>query len=105
MNCPDCRRTLAVGDTNCQCGWSGFADTSLVSKRPCHFQSDGKCRFYHDETSKFSKPRGATVRVNDYWICNWHYEHGYDRVLRNGEEIPLHEQKTNSRVFKTKETV
>lgn len=74
--------------------------TSLSAlPKPCHFESDGRCRFDHDRANRSSPRKGAMVRVNDYWICNWHYENGYDRQLRAGELLPKSEQVIQKRLF------
>jgi hypothetical protein len=102
MNCPDCREPLSLNATFCGCGWRegpGREGEKKVVFRPCHFSGEGKCRYDKDRANRYSKPVGATVLINDYWICNWHYENGYNRVLRQGEPLPRHEQKIQARLF------
>lgn len=100
MRCPDCRSQLTIGSTFCDCGWRAVGGGEKIPVfKPCHFNSDGKCRYDHDKNNRSSPPKGATVRINDYWICNYHYEHGYDRILRNGQEMSLAEMKINGRLF------
>lgn len=42
-----------------------------VSGNDCAFVHDGKCR------------GNATVRVNDSWLCGWHYENRFDDKVRD----------------------
>lgn len=104
MKCPDCRSNLTVGATFCDCGWRAVDEENQTIFRPCHFSGSGKCRYDHDRSNRSAKPKGALIRINDYWICNWHYEHGYDRVLRSGEIIQPHELEIQSRLFGSKST-
>lgn len=85
--------------------FEGQEDEPQVVFRQCHFSGEGKCQYHRDQRNRHAKPIGATVRVNNYWICNWHYENGYDRVLRNGETIPIHEQKIQSRLFGSEQDI
>lgn len=101
MKCPDCRSQLTGGATFCDCGWRavGHEEKKKVVFRPCHFSGSGHCRYDRDRANRSLPPEGARIRVNDYWICNYHYENGYDRVLREGEVLPRHEQKIQARLF------
>jgi hypothetical protein len=40
----------------------------------------------------------VSVRINDSWLCGWHYENFYDRKLRVGEKIPLQESRFRVRL-------
>ncbi len=85
MNCPECSRLIFAGSTKCPCGWkatdSGDRKIPPVKMR-CHFEGDGKCRSDHDRFNKNSPPRGATIKVDDLWLCNWHFENLYDLRVR-----------------------
>lgn len=100
-NCPQCKALITTPGSCVYCGWEkDKIEYSIKQKTPCHFQ-DGKCRSDHDRFNRSSPPKGATIRVNDYWICNWHYEHGFDRMLRNGETMSTSELKIQNRLFGT----
>ncbi len=74
-NCTKCGRVLYIGKSKCLCGWKASAEDVAIA-RCCHFAADGKCK------------GKVSVRINDSWLCNWHYENFYDHKLRTGEIIP-----------------
>lgn len=80
-------------------------DEPLPIFHQCYFSSDGRCRYENDLRNKNAAPIGATVRINDYWICNWHWENGYDAQLRTGEIIPKLELKRRQRLKEINEYV
>lgn len=45
------------------------------TKLECCFGHDGGCRYDNAR-------REATVCINGRWLCNGHYERGFDRRLR-----------------------
>lgn len=73
-NCENCGRVL-FANSKCPCGWKASVKEPVVVQR-CHFEADRNCK------------GKVSVRVNDSWLCNWHYENFYDHLIRTGEKIP-----------------
>lgn len=93
-NCPQCK--ALIDSSNClYCGWKAQAVQKIEAEGrifPCFFKDDGKCKFHN-------KAGSASIRINDTWLCNWHYQNGFDRMVRHGEKMPAHELKIQQRLF------
>ncbi len=70
--CPECSMVLlrAGACPNCSPDPFKFGPPKSVPKQECHFSGDGKCK------------HGTSIRINDSWLCEWHYGMGYDKSLR-----------------------
>lgn len=93
MNCGKCGRLLYANQTKCPCGWKRDDVEIATPSAGCHFAADGRCR------------GKVTVRINDSWLCNWHWENGYDAQLRTGEIVQKFELKRQKRMKEINEYV
>lgn len=89
--CPTCNTIIlrAGKCPTCDANKREFALTAQTNR--CFFQPEGKCR------------GKVNIRINDSWLCTWHYEHFYDHRIRHGEKIPAQELRFKSHLENLKE--
>lgn len=91
--CPQCNTIILRAGKCPTCDANKREESIGVVVHKCHFLGDNKCR------------GKVNIRVNDSWLCNWHYDNFYDHRLRQNEVIPKQELRFKSHLDTIKEEV
>lgn len=81
QRCLECNQFIAVGATQCSCGWK-VPKTEVIVKPNCG------CQYYSYKKVRFCRLLGSmshSIHANATWYCSFHYRTFGDPV--KGEEM------------------